>query len=46
MFYYHNDPREREQFEHFELLAEIFEFDDDAHNPIVCESDLFEDQNA
>ena len=38
-----NDRRERELFEHYEQLAEFFEFDENAHNPIVCESDLIED---
>ena len=37
-----NDRREREIFEYYEDLAEILEFDENAHNPIVCESDVFE----
>ena len=38
-----NDRRERELFEHYEQLAEFFEFDENAHNPIVCDCDLIED---
>ena len=38
-----NDPRERELFEYYEQLAEFFEFEENAHNPIVCDCDLIED---
>ena len=38
-----NDRRERELFEYYEELAEFFEFDENAHNPIMADCDLFED---
>ena len=38
-----NDRRERELFEHYEQLAEFFEFDENAHNPIMADCDLFEE---
>ena len=38
-----NDRRERELFEHYEEIAEFFEFDENSHNSILSDCDLFED---
>ena len=37
-----NDPRERYIFERYEEHAEFFEFDENSHNSILSDCDLFE----
>ena len=43
MLYLMNDPKERYLFERYEEQAEFFEFDENTHNPIMADCDLFDD---
>ena len=36
------EPRERYEFEEFEELEQFFELDQDSHNPILSDCDLFD----
>ena len=43
MLYLVNNPKERYLFERYEEQAEFFEFDENSHNSIMADCDLFED---